>query len=893
MDSYRSEQSFAARLRSRLLDPTTLTLPVVGPVFWAGQRLGLIAQTPLWILCAMMVGSLMLTSVATALWEGDATGWRLWARVGMEASGIGTVIYAIGWGPTLVIGLVFGAVDNIRVSGARAATPSIVSSVVVLGVGQVAIALGIAPTLVRQPLVHGLAVLAALGVAFTIKLFERSSIETERVQRELSQSERRFRALVQHASDVILVFGHEAKLIYASPAFESVLGYPIGNAVGLSALDVTHPEDLELWIAFIGVDQSLPGSASAGAARLRHSDGSWRWFEVRVTDLTKDPSVGGWVANLRDITERRVSEAALNEAQEAFRRAFDDAPIGMGLVDLSGRIQRANRSFAAFVGRAQDALIGMRVADLTHPDDKATSDDLREKLNRGEIDTYRVEKRYVRPDESTVWVALTVSLVRDAQGDPMYQIGQIEDVTERKALTDRLAYEAAHDTMTGLSNRASFAEQVAAALEDANRSGRQIAMLFIDIDNFKVINDSLGHAIGDELLVSVARRLHDALRPDDVIARFGGDEFVVLCKNITGASDIDKLVTRLIATVAEPVPLADDELFVTASFGIALSCDGDTADALLRHADTAMYRAKANGRGCAATFEPDNDRAAFALLKTGTDLHRALEREELILHYQPIVELQTGNLIGFEALVRWQHSERGLVMPDEFIHLAEETGLIVPIGAWVLETACRQAVQWQTMHSVLSVAASTQPQLAMNVNLSARQIADPTLAKRVSRILDNVHIDPRTVCLELTENTLMRDTPNVMKALHALRSQGVHLSIDDFGTGYSSLSYLKRLPVEALKIDRSFIDGLGNEPEDTSIVQAIVTLAHSLELTAVAEGVETATQLAALRALRCDFAQGYLLGRPAPAEQITSSIPTLSGPHPSVMQLSVRPAAAA
>jgi diguanylate cyclase (GGDEF)-like protein/PAS domain S-box-containing protein len=585
-------------------------------------------------------------------------------------------------------------------------------------------------------------------------------------------------------------------------------------------------------------------------------------FDVIVTNLTHDPSVGGWVANLRDITERKAQEAALNEAQEAFRHAFDDAPIGIGLVDLDGHIQRANRSMAVLLGRTQEELAGMLILDLTHPEDRQVTTDHRDRLARNEIDFYRIEKRYLRPDGTTVWASLSVSLVRDLSGQPMYQIGQLEDITDRKLLADRLAYDAAHDSMTGLFNRSSFTDHVADALATAN--DRTVAVLFIDLDHFKVVNDSLGHAIGDELVTTVAQRLRATLRPDNVIARFGGDEFVVLCADLASDDAASAIADRLLAAVAEPITLTTEEVFVTASIGIAIAATGDTSETLLRHADAAMYRAKNNGRARAVVFETDHHGSAVAALRTGTDLHRALERNELVVHYQPIVALRSGRVIGFEALVRWNHPERGIIPPADFIPLAEDTGLIVPIGAWVLETACRQVVHWQTVRD----RGSRGGMLAMNVNLAPRQLADPTLPKTVSRILADTGVNPNAVCLELTENALMQNPVSATEALRTLRRLGIHLSIDDFGTGYSSLSYLKRFPVEALKIDRSFIDGLGHDHEDTSIVEAIVTLAHALGLTAVAEGLESPTQLDALRVIGCDFAQGYLLGRALPADLI-------------------------
>ena len=452
----------------------------------------------------------------------------------------------------------------------------------------------------------------------------------------------------------------------------------------------------------------------------------------------------------------------------------------------------------------------------------------------------------------------------DDDGRPMFSIGQLEDITERKAFSDRLQYEAAHDAMTGLLNRASFAERVEAVLEAEAAVGRKAAVLFIDLDHFKLINDSLGHAAGDDLLITVAQRLRHALRPGDLLARFGGDEFVLLCGNLVGQSAVTTIAQRMIAAIAEPIVVGTDEVFVTASIGIAIASVGDTAETLLRHADAAMYHAKNDGRARATVFRPDHHGWAVAALKTGNDLHRALDRDELVLHYQPIIDLRTGRVVGFEALMRWNHPERGLLNPSDFIAFAEETGLIVPMGTWALETACRQTAYWQSVRD----RTTSEPPLTISVNLAARQVGDRTLAKTVAEIIDRTGISADAVCLELTENTLMQDTASTVDALHALRSQGVHLSIDDFGTGYSSLSYLKRFPVEALKIDRSFIDGLGCESEDTSIVEAIIRLAHALELSAVAEGLETPTQLETLRTLGCDFAQGYLIGHPLPAEVI-------------------------
>ena len=854
------DSTFWSRLWERLIDPTLITLPVVAPVFWLAARLDLISPTPIWILCALLVVGFVFTSISHALWADCHEGWRLWARVAVQTFNITAVMYAIGWGPMLAIGLVFGVVECIRISGSRAVPPAMVLSFAALGIGELAIAAGIAPTLIEQPLVHGLAILAALGVLFTIKQFERATVETERVQDEMRQNEQRFRALVQHASDIIMVLGSDGLIRYVSPAFETILGYPASEAIGMNGVELAYPDDLYV-LRDTMVNGSTRHRSSAAEIRLCTRAGRWRWFDVLVTDLSQDPSVGGFVANLRDVTDRKAQAEALNEAQEAFRHAFDDAPIGIGLVALDGRILRANRAMGVLFGRTQEDLIGRSVSHLTHPADLAASDDHRERLNRGEIGSYRMEKRYVRPDGSIVWAALSVSLVRDTSGQPLYQIGQLEDITDRKALADQLAHDAAHDAMTGLLNRASFTQRVTAALE--TRTDRKIAVLFIDLDHFKVINDSLGHVLGDELVEMVAGRLRDTLRPDSVVARFGGDEFVVLCDDLADEEAAMTVARRLLVAIAEPVALSTQEVFVTASIGIAMASADATSDTMLRDADAAMYQAKNTGRARAVMFERHLQDTVAAALRTGTDLHRALERDELVVHYQPITNLRNGRVVGFEALLRWNHPERGLVPPAEFIPLAEETGLIVPLGVWMLETALRQLGHWQAVRDANGVTGN----LAMNVNVSPRQLADPVLPRTLARVLHETGVDPNSVCLELTENALMQEESSA-DALDSLRRLGVHISIDDFGTGYSSLAYLKRFPVTALKIDRTFVDGLGTDIEDTSIVEAIVTLSHALGLIAVAEGLETPTQLEKLRAIGCDYAQGFLLGRPMPAEVI-------------------------
>ncbi|MEA2481829.1 MAG: hypothetical protein QOJ07_3751 [Thermoleophilaceae bacterium] len=427
---------------------------------------------------------------------------------------------------------------------------------------------------------------------------------------------------------------------------------------------------------------------------------------------------------------------------------------------------------------------------------------------------------------------------------------------DRARAEDATRHHAFHDALTGLPNRTLFLDRLEHALVTARRSGARVGVLLIDVDQFKMFNDSLGHQAGDELLTLLAPRLASAVRESDTVARLGGDEFVVLVEDAVGEPDVTRLAERLAGVLAEPFHLDGRELFVSCSTGIALSSgDADTPDALLHHADTAMYRAKERGRGGHALFDEPMRGRALERLHLETDLRRALARDEFRLLYQPIVSLRSGRTVGIEALLRWDHPDRGTIGPDVFIPIAEETGLILPIGRWVLEHACAQVARWQ---AELPDAAG----LTLSVNVSGRQLSHGSLVDDVERVLETYGLTPGTLGLEITESVLMGEGPEQIATLTALRSLGARILLDDFGTGYSSLSYLKRFPLDALKIDRSFVAGLGRHHEDSAIVTSIMSMAHTLGLTVVAEGVETEQQLGRLRELGCGRAQGFLMARP-------------------------------
>ena len=433
------------------------------------------------------------------------------------------------------------------------------------------------------------------------------------------------------------------------------------------------------------------------------------------------------------------------------------------------------------------------------------------------------------------------------------------EITEERTSTDRVIH-LSPDALTGLPGRGSWTGSLAEALTSTGPGVERVVVMFLDVDDFYIVNDSFGHSAGDELLATIADRLQETVGPKGVVGHFGGDLFTVVCSHMPDDRSTTQMAEQLIAVVARPVRLSQGEVFVTASVGISVSqgCD-DTTDALLRNADVALHQAKEQGSGRAVLFDAGRHNRAVQHLHTRSEMQRAIERGEFLLHFQPVVSLQTGRAVSFEALVRWQHPERGLLLPQEFISHAEQSGVINRLGAWVLEEACRRMVLW-------GVPAWQDAQWRMSVNLSPQQLAEPSFPAMLTSILQRTGMRPDLLALEITETTLMLDAESATSALGALRELGIHIAVDDFGTGYSCLAYLKALPVDTLKIDRYFVEGIGSDRKSTAICAAIIRLAEALELGTIAEGVETARQLAGLRALGCQFGQGHLFGRAQPAE---------------------------
>jgi diguanylate cyclase (GGDEF)-like protein/PAS domain S-box-containing protein len=603
-------------------------------------------------------------------------------------------------------------------------------------------------------------------------------------------------------------------------------------------------------IAFVVLQHGVISFWKTGAV-FNHDRYVWAWAGVHglfVAALA--------VANLISWRANESTRAATASSEERFRRAFDAAPVAMALVSPAGELLQANDELRERVGSA-----------ATHFWDFAPA------AERAELkaswppasDAPEVEQRYVRADGTLGWFVWRHSLILDSAGHPDHYISQGVDITARKQDAERLDHQAHHDPLTGLPNRALFDLALADALDRRKHTNTRLAVLFADIDDFKVINDSLGHRAGDELLVQAAERLTQAVRPGDTIARFGGDEFVILLERIMSLSDLRRIADRVAAEIKRPFVLEGRQRFLSSSIGIAVA-DGTevTAEELLRDADAAMYQAKENGKAQLEFFDRSVRSRAVERLELEAELRDALTAGQLSLAYQPEVMLSdTTRMFGVEALLRWQHPQLGAISPARFIPVAEQSGLIVEIGEWVLGEACRQAAAWR---------ADGHTDFVMAVNLSPRQLSSPQLAGVVETALQVNGLPPSALCLEITESAIMEHPEAAQRILQGLKTLGVRLAIDDFGVGYSSLSHLKYLlPVDVIKIDKSFVDGLLESNDARAIITAIIQLAHALGVTAVGEGVETAGQAAALRDLGCHVAQGYHFSKPVPADYLLFS----------------------
>ena len=731
----------------------------------------------------------------------------------------------------------------------------------------------------------GIVVVVAVGVVAVLAI-ALVTLDARRARRRLGRSAEvmedthaRVRRLLDGLPDAVLGLDDEGHITSSNSRAETLTDRDGDALIGRSFLALVADGDqddiTDRWRRLrLGADES---ATPPTVFELVGPTGDAHLVEA---SLHRAPEAAGeTIVILRDVSDRERSTAALEAARRRFRLAFHSAPTGMALVRLQdNRIVDANQALADMLDHSRRYLLGRSMREITHPDDLRVAAAERARIELGIDDGYRIEQRYLRRDGEYIWARTQVAVTTDDDengGDgAKLAITHIEDVTEQRRVAEDLAHAATHDDLTTLPNRAAMVARLDEILVTSGVD--EVAVLFIDLDNFKVVNDSLGHAVGDELLRHVASRFRSVMREGDQLARFGGDEFVVVVDASPRRSELDdtsvraaepvdviKVAERLQRSVQDAITIHDEEIVVTTSIGYASNRRlGMSAADLLRDADAAMYRAKSEGRDRIARFTGESGTSSAMALQTTNDLRRALAGDEIVPYFQPIVDLTSGEVVSYEVLVRWLHPERGVLGPSLFLPTAEASGLMDQVGEKILRDSLAQLARWRANDLPAGRA-------SLSVNLAAQQLADPDFVSIVADALGTAGVEADSLWFEITETALLTDVAAASTSLRSLRNLGVHLSVDDFGTGYSSLTYLKKFPVEAIKVDKSFVDGLGIAVDDSSIVDAVVRLGHSLGLVVVAEGVETPLQLHRLRELGANRGQGYMFGRPAPARLIT------------------------
>ena len=661
---------------------------------------------------------------------------------------------------------------------------------------------------------------------------------------------------IEQSPAIVVITNTRGVIEYVNPQFTTVTGYAAAEAIGRT------PAILKSGLTPDGVYATLwstllAGQQWRGALLNRKKNGDLFWEETRISPLMDEHGcLTHFIAIKEDVTERRRAEEALRLLKRAIEASSNGVIMVKSARQEDNPIIYTNPAFERIMGYAQDEVLGCNVRVLFNGElGSVAVEKLRDATRRG-MEAEAVVRAYAK-DGTARWISVSVSPVRDEDGRLTHFVNVFSDVSERVGYELELQRQANHDSLTGLANRNLLADRLAQAIAQAHRAGHAVAVLMVDLDNFKVINDSLGHAAGDMVVKAVAQRLALCVREGDTVARMGGDEFVLVMHNIQGEVDATAMMQRIVASIATPFVVEAHELHVTCSLGAAIyPKDGGNSEELLRNADTAMYRAKEQGRDSFRFYTSDMNLRLMERLNLEAELRLAIDREVFQIHYQAQVDTATQRVVGAEALARWPHERLGMIPPARFIPLAEETGLIVTLGEWLLRKACMQARSWE--RGTLGG-----PRLA--VNISARQFRQKDFVSVVARALADSGLDPDHLELELTESMVMSNPDEAVVLLHDLKALGVHLALDDFGTGYSSLNYLKRFPIDVLKLDQSFVRGVLSDSDDAAIARSVIALAHSLNLRVVAEGVESEEQRQFLSTARCDIMQGYHFSRPLPA----------------------------
>ncbi|MDO8606795.1 MAG: EAL domain-containing protein [Phaeospirillum sp.] len=713
--------------------------------------------------------------------------------------------------------------------------------------------------------VHGSSY-AMNGEIYTLAIL-RDVTEARQAADKVRESEERMRTLFDSSPDPAWII-EDNLFIECNTAAAAVLGY-----ASKDELLFVHPAKLSPAIQPDGQASFAKAEAMMNLARKNgihrfewvhaRMDGGDFLAEVTLSTITLQGRKVIYCA-WRDITERKMAEAEMQLAASVFHTTQE----GILITDASGVIMSVNPAFTDITGYTAEEAIGQtpRLLKSHHHDDAFYTTMWRQIIDKGR---WQGELWNRRKNGEAFLEWLTITAIVGPGGRYTRFVSVFTDVTELRRKDEQIRYQAYHDALTGLPNRALLDDRLEHAIDVARRHSAQVAVLFLDLDRFKVVNDSLGHQEGDKLLQNTALRILDSVRKSDTVGRLGGDEFIVILGDFEDTTEVAQVADKILAAIGAPFELAGRILHSSASIGIAVfPQDGDDGPALMKNADIAMYQSKAAGRGTFRFFDPSMNRHALQRLEMEASLRRAIEDSEFLLFYQPKIHVPTGTLNGAEALIRWRQPGGELVSPADFIPVAEETGLIIPIGYWVLEETCRQIRAWRE---------AGYPDITVSVNLSLRQFRDASLVERIEAILTKFGIPGEAIEAELTESAVMEDPVTAIVTLQRLQALGIKISVDDFGTGYSSLAYLKRLPISTIKIDRSFIADLGIDAEDAAIVQTIVGLARTLRLDVVAEGVETEAQLAFLAELGCDVVQGFYYSQPKPADEFAPWLASKSG----------------